>query len=300
MGSKDNITILHIGYSKTGTTWFQEKFYPKVKDIEFYGIKRRREVLKLKWREVKNTEKIQNLFKINSKGLVICDESMVGRGRFIEYNAEILKKSFYPAQIIIFIRNQLDQYISTYSQYIKSGGTARFEDYLFQGSDLILGQRHLYDKVIGLYKKHFGPMNVYVYLYEDFNLNFNSFITTFCNKHRFDIDLNYSNQLKVNPRLSKNLLKLKRISNKFTNQRPYELNLLSDKKCAVNIPYWHQISSIGFEKLNKYLPFSETICMEDLIGAKRTQVVKDYFSESNQRLIDDHGLYKIKEYNYPL
>ena len=36
MHSGKKLPLLHIGYGKTATTWFQQCFYPKVEGIEFF------------------------------------------------------------------------------------------------------------------------------------------------------------------------------------------------------------------------------------------------------------------------
>lgn len=295
--------ILHIGYPKTATTWFQEEFYPKITEIEFYDRKRSIQTLGVEWQDIHEAKNILKTLTINNKRLVICDESMVGRIDWIEKNAKTFKEIFYPAQIIIFIRNQVDKYISNYSQYIKSGGTARFNDYLFTPSNEIFrGEQHNYDKIISLYKKLFDKSNVHLYLYEEFCEDHDQFIQKFCLNHNLNIKNEQIKKEKINVRLTTELLHLKRLSNFLTKRQPIQADINNPLhiKYLFHIPYWHQFTNIAIEKTNKYFSNKNKPNLEELIGPEKTQFFKDFFASSNNKLITEHGLFNIRKYNYPL
>lgn len=216
MNDTNEIPILHIGYGKTGTTWFKRNFYSKISDIDFYDNRRIWKSIGKKWKDIDFSDDMLKLFGENEKRLVICDESMIGSGLQIEQNSKLFKKIFNNAQVIIFIRNQLDKYISNYSQYIRSGGTLEFKEFLFQGGRIFLGEKHKYDSVIEMYKGLYGAKNVYVYLFEDLTKDLPSFLEPFCLNHNFKVDLIHISSKRLNEGLSTIFLKLWRKCNRNT------------------------------------------------------------------------------------
>lgn len=295
-----SIPILHIGYGKTGTTWFQNNFYPTVKNITFYSLKRIRRILMAKWRDVTISPEIKIALNQNSKRLVICDESMIGRPDYYEENANKFRELFFPAQIIIFIRNQLDKFPSNYSQYIKSGGTLNFEKYLFGPEKNFFLEKHKYDKLIDIYKDTFGVNNVHIYLFEEFSNNFKSFMNKFCSVHSLTLQKPIFAQKRTNQSLSLPMLKLMRFSNKYTNTYSFLGRTSKRIKSFLKIYQGFHLSTLIYSQLNNFLPFSKRINIESLIDNNKIELLKNYFQESNRRLIEKHGLDKIRDYHYPL
>jgi hypothetical protein len=301
MSDNNNSNILHVGYGKTATTWFQKVFYPQISDIEFYDLHKIRTIIKTEWDKINDHEKIPKLLKKTDRRLIICDESMIGSNNTFRRNVKLFKQCFYPSQIIIFIRNQNDKYISNYSQYIKFGGTLKFKDFLFHEEKIFNAEKHCYDIVIDLYKENFGESNVYVYLYEEFHQDFDRFLKTFCSNHSLKINTDLILNRKINVKLSYDLIRLKRLSNHLTKIKPSQVhsnNPKSDYK--FHIPFWFQITLVGFNLINKIYPTKNNRSLEDFIGKDKAQIVKKYFTESNNKLIKKHGLLKVRDYNYPL
>lgn len=291
--------ILHIGYGKTATTWFQESFYPLVKDINFYNSQNVRESLGCSWRDLKNAENTFQKLNDEIQRLVICDESMIGRIDNIMHRSPLLKKIFFPAQIIIFIRNQLDKFPSSYSQYIKGGGTAKIHEYLFDDERRTFWEKHDYDKIISLYKTSFGKSNVSVYLYEEFNSNLDNFIGRFCADHHFVIDSAIPKSKRPNSGMNKNLLHLRRVSNYLTKKYPEGILLSNNRKYLMHIPYWFQVANWIFGRLEKIVKKNARAGLKDYIGAQKVKELEDYFAPSNRKLITNHGLSKVKDFHYP-
>lgn len=291
--------ILHIGYGKTATTWFQETFYPLVKDINFYNSQSVRNSLGCSWRDLKNGENTFQKLDDENLRLVICDESMIGRIDNVMDRIPLLKKIFFPAQVIIFIRNQLEKFLSSYSQYIKGGGTAKIHEYLFDDERKIFWEKHDYDKIISLYKKSFGDANVSVYLYEEFNSNFENFVEGFCADHHFVVESAIPNSKRPNSGMNRNMIHLRRICNLFTKESPEGIFSYDNRKYLIHIPYWFQITNWIFSRLEKVVKKNARTSLKDYIGEQKVKVLEDYFAPSNRRLIRNHGLLKVSDYNYP-
>lgn len=300
MNSNSHLPLLHIGYGKTGTTWFQNKFYPNVQGIDFYHLKRIRKGLGAKWKDVNITPALKTNFIRNTKRLVICDESMIGRPEHFEHNAKMFRELFFPAQIVLFIRNQLDKFPSNYSQYIKSGGTSSFEQFLFGSEESFFLEKHKYDKLIDVYKNIFGIENVHVYLFEEFNNNFEFFMDKFCSFHNLSVQKGVILQTKINPSLSFPVLRLMRYSNKFTNKHTFLGRTSKRMKQALGLyPEFH-FSTLFYNKLNDIIPNKRRMLIESMLDIDKIELLKDYYRKSNQSLIVDHGLKEIRNYNYPL
>ena len=164
--------IIHIGYPKTGTTWLQQGYFPLVNNYYFFGEKQIPRELYIPNYKYENIKYLKDYFSRYEK-IIISSESFTGPLNLMYEYPRYFKKIFNRAKIIIFIRNQVDKYVSGYSNYINSGGTLTFNKYLNLKGDnkLFGGEKHKYDKLLNEYYKYFNKNNVYVYLHEDFNEN---------------------------------------------------------------------------------------------------------------------------------
>jgi len=135
--------IVHIGYHKTGTSWFQKNFYPRVRNAGYLGRQAVRDAFLNTTAFAFDPDKAAEVLSAETDGRpIICEEDLSGH----YYNGGCLESlskdiayrihAVYPqAQIVIFIRNQLDMIRSTYLQYIRSGGT---EGHLWRGVPTLL------------------------------------------------------------------------------------------------------------------------------------------------------------------
>jgi len=161
-------------------------------------------------------------------------------------------------------------------------------------------EKHCYDKIIKLYKNYFGELNVYVYLYEEFNNNPQEFIKSFYANHELNIDIEKINYRKRNASLSKKLLNLKRITNKYTHNNSQVIKMSSLVKRLFNLSNNFHFSTLFYVYLNKFSSTNTKLSLEDLVENDEIEFLKSYFSQSNRKLIQEHGLLKIKDYGYPL
>lgn len=291
--------LLHIGYGRTATTWFQEHFYTQVININYYDSKKIQTSINSHWRKLKNPENVLQKLDNSNNRLVICDESMLGRFDNASERVALLKDIFYPSNIIIFIRNQEDKFLSGYNQYIRGGGTSKIRHYLFNESRKDFWKKHDYNKMLNLYKGAFGKDHVHVYLYEEFESNFEDFIKSFCKKYKLQIEVKLSNSIRPNSSFNRNILNMRRLCNHLTRVYPGGYELSKDGKFFIHIPYWFQITNWLFNNVGKLFKKNRPLTMQDFIGKELTQEIRDYYAQSNRLLIKKHGLPKIQEYNYP-
>ncbi|UCH15430.1 MAG: hypothetical protein JSV22_05550 [Bacteroidales bacterium] len=297
-----NNTIVHIGYPKTGTTWFQKEFFPKVRDYEFFSPLTMRKLFGERISKI-SPEAVKNKLVRNRKNVIISDESMIGGFKKIRHNALQYRKAFNSATIIVFIRNQFELLMSAYSQYIKEGGEKRINDFLFieDKNSLYGGKKYLYDSTIQIYQEIFGEENVHVYLFEDFRLNPRLFIERFCKRYNFQINIDKLNFSRKNKKLSGFLLSVKRYSNYLTKKQPPWINsAIVKKKYLVHIPFWNGFTQRLFELNNSIDGIGREIQYKDIISERNLKIIKDYFADSNQYLVEKKDLREIIRYNYPL
>ncbi|HOG73210.1 MAG TPA: hypothetical protein PK839_10525 [Tenuifilaceae bacterium] len=300
-------TILHIGYPKTATKWFQKKFYPKLNNIFFV---KREEVFKwLAFRNIFDYSPVNTLEHLagiaNRKRLVICDEIILGgldigfgSGEYVYMMANRLRETFCDASIVIFIRNQHDALESAYSHYIKAGGTYSVKNYLgiskkftrpFQNYHFFNSDLFQYSSIIGLYSKLFGRENVHVYLYEDFQSNIEVFINQFCT----DFDLLPDGELNFQPtnvRLPFFSIRLMRLFNHFTAKNTIF------KHYFFSLPRFYRILQSGVRRLAGILPFNRPFTFSSDIHSW----IDERFRMSNRQLSDWVDMDKLKDYGYPL
>lgn len=295
--------VIHVGYPKTATTWFQEVFYPQVKNYVYVS----REdivnnILDVNAFEFDPIEARKYFDEKYGKKIIICEERIIAdlrnKGVLMKENALRIKSVFPEAKIVIFIRNQLEQMASKYSQYIKAGGSYRINRYLFRekNQDFRIEEifsAFLYDRVIHYYLSLFGKNNVFVYLYEDFASSSQKVIDTMVSEFRFDIDSNLDTR-SVNARLRWSILYLLRFINCFTRKRRIF------KYYLIHIPYLFEVSRVVFLYLNKFKIFGRPMNTIKILGKKNSRFIIDYYKKSNRLLIEKYGLTKIKDYGYPL
>jgi len=303
--------IIHIGYPKTATSWFQKIFYPSVLNIDFINrntiIEQLIQPNSLDFNPDISKDYFNKRFKNN---IVLCDEILIGgldisfgNGSFIFQSGLRLKKIFPDAQIIIFIRNQIDLIASAYYQYIKSGGNLRINKYLFPGSNSTYFIQTFnkfsfrlfeFDILTKFFKDLFGDNNVFVFPIEHFMEDNVKFLKSFIRDFKLEIDLTRLNYVEVNRRYRKGILKLAKFINLF-----YKGNT-SNKYYILNIPSLYYTSLRLFEILNNYKLFGRIPSSVDILGPKNVNYIKEYYQNSNNNLITEHRINLTDNYHYSL
>jgi hypothetical protein len=176
--------LIHIGYPKTGSTWLQFNLFWN-EQSNYYSLASTKEIIEdfsLNDPFGFRTQEIQEKY---SKKLCISQE--LNRVPILSYEglstshhnvsdsitiANHLKQVFPTARIFIVIRNQVDCILSSYQQYIKTGGQGSLTFFLSEGTNnqinIFRRQYYLYSKLIACYASLFGRENVLILPFELF------------------------------------------------------------------------------------------------------------------------------------
>lgn len=299
--------IIHAGFHKTATTWFQRNYYPYVKNFEYFSEREglRRALLNVDLFDFYPDEAYLKLSQLMSSNTIICEEDLIGGLRvnsiFTELIARKIQSVFPSAEIVFFIRNQLDRFLSTYLYYLKSnGGTYSPQDFILKRFELPnnrgdINLHHLeYHRTIEFYQDLFGKDMVKVFLYEDFNADNPNFLIRYAKTIGLDVDMSKVNFNRENVGLRKRLIPVARFLGHFY-QKP-----IIHKDVSLRLPMAERLSKYLLNKLNNYDLFGEKPTPEELFGEKLCSQLSDFYRDSNRILFVKHNLTDLKRFNYPL
>ena len=270
--------IIHIGYPKTGSTWFQTLFYPMVKDYVFFD---RKEFYRLL---VKSNDDFLQYVKNKYRecNLIICEEHLILQ-RDIEtrIKANRLKEAFNfeNVKIVVFIRNQKEILASSYSEVVKSQRNISLNDYiysLFETKEILQWD---YYSQIKIFETVFGKSNVKVFLYEDFKANNKEFIRNYIVELNLKINMDEINFRLVNKSLHPYLIPFVIFFNKVQKTLNVNLNSFSKK-------IYMRVNNRLSEKRIR-------------ISESDKNKIHDVFSSSNAKIAKEYNL-NLNKYNYPL
>lgn len=202
--------VFHVGLHRTGTTFLQRKVFPKIKEIELFGQGNKR------WNpEAKLSDKKINLISdenLSFGGASFREHAKYSPKRKRTEKAELIKKLYPNAKIIITVRNKDEWIKSMYGEYIKKGGSKTF-DYWYKN---VLKKETLeFEEYISLLKQLFEE--VLVCHFEDFKNNHEFFIKEICDFIGVGIPSYDTNPVGV--RLTDRKIKLLRVYNKIFKTR---------------------------------------------------------------------------------
>ncbi len=200
-------TFIHIGLQKTATTFFQENVFPILKEVLYIGRPYTQENKSFNCLQYADDsiyseaefrceiQKIQG--QAGGRNLLLSDELFAGyagynfsnRGQIARRLSEIMPN----AEVILFLRDQVDLISSLHNQYVKSGWVDRWLDETFLHSpgggfslekwlsgdrEWRASRRHVnhhgtfipdhfdYQKLVDMYLRYFPK--IHVFLYEEF------------------------------------------------------------------------------------------------------------------------------------
>jgi hypothetical protein len=219
----------------------------------------------------------------------------------MEKTAFRLKEVVPDGEVVLFIRNQFDLIISSYFQYLRTGGTLSLKKFLFPKRKInSVNQLNMFDfsffqfdRIIDFYISIFGGGRVHVFLYEEFRENQPEFVEKFAGKFKMEINkskLDFSYKKSSFPVW---LVPFIRFLNTFTNQS------ILNKYYILHIP-----GVYGFVKnLITYFSSKNNIKSKSPVFRMDKEIKKyisGYYQKSNRRLIELFGEEKLKKYNYPV
>lgn len=310
--SIDPRPVVHIGHSKTGTTWFQKSFYPAVTSHRFIDSRLVREALLGPNGLAFEAECARELIQGAAAGMppLLCDERLSGsnlsgglHGMVAPEVARRIKAILPDARIVIGIRAQPSMLAASYSQYVKAGGTYGVNRFLFPDSYFFPGSEYRsqaprfdlahfdYQRLIRVYRELFGADNVHVLLFEEFRagpLNYGKKLS-----QQLGIEFNETEvgEGVRNPALNRNALRMMRLLNLFTARKTRA------KWHIVHIPRLFEARRRLHRVLNAV--FRRKSSSEQLLGAATTRWIEARFAPSNRELGKLLGV-DLGKHDYPV
>lgn len=305
--------LVHIGYHKSATTWFQQVYYPGVENARYVDREQvRRAFLEdsaLHWR----APAARDLLHLDSgRRLILCEESLSGYlhngglfGCLSKDMAQRLRAAFADADIVAFIRRQPDMIAACYMQYIRGGGTFSVNRYLRPQRYLSHGAESRYYKIprfsfdhfeyrplLHYYIDLFGRDRVHVFPYEALREDSDAFLEEF--ERRFDLCVDRENLPGGRRNVSYRhwLIPVARLLNLFTRRT------VLDKHYLVHVPYWYSARRWILETLNR-LPVGGAPAPGRLLGQENMAYIHERYRDSNRQLAAEFDL-ALDRYRYPL
>jgi hypothetical protein len=304
--------IVHIGYHKTATTWFQECFYPFVRNMRFISrADARRALLEPSAFEFDPALAREALGVRSDESFIICEENLSGyihnaglHGLLSKDTACRIQAAIPDAEIVVFLRSQPEIIAGAYQQYVRGGGTHRPYRYLFPEDvggaskyqykvPRFSFEHFAYDRLLGHYRELFGRERLHVFLYEEFRADPRAFVESFRARFGFDVDMGAISFASVNPSYSRPVLEVARLLNRFTERS------VADKHYFLNVRGWYRRRRRILRRLMKMKSFSGRTSPETLLGSRTVAWIRQYYWESNARLARDFDL-PLAKYGYVL
>ncbi|MXO58070.1 hypothetical protein GRI89_00730 [Altererythrobacter salegens] len=179
--------IVHIGYHKTATTWFQKAIWPSLDSHDWIPRKVTQAALLDPPGMHFDPAEARRVLALDTrdKPVVLSEENLSGyihngglHGLMAPEAVRRIHAALPDARIVIFIRSQPDAIRASYSQYVAGGGTYSLDKYLHTyervhgalkapfKAPAFEWEHFEYDRLIALYDATFGRENVFVYPYE--------------------------------------------------------------------------------------------------------------------------------------
>lgn len=289
--------IVHIGYHKTGTTWFQDCFYPAVRNRRYLP----RSVARAAFLEPAalhfDSDAARALLVPDCDRIILCEENLSGglhngglAGNLSKDVASRIKATLPDAQIVIFVRDQCSAIASAYIQYVKGGGTYGARRYLF-GRDRLspvaperdeapgFRREHFdYARLVAHYDRLFGADRVHLFRYEDFRADPRAFASAYAARFGLELDLDRLDCGTRNPALSRPLLRLARAANCFTRRA------VAQKACLIHLPGWYGVSRKLLRRASASRRFGRPLGTSDILDERAIAHFRDYYRPGNEAL----------------
>jgi hypothetical protein len=299
--------IVHIGYHKTATTWFQKSIWPSLASHEWIPRKVTQEALLDPPGMHFDPAAARRVLGLDrrTKPVVLSEENLSGYihngGLHGLIGPEMLRRihAVLPgAQVVIFIRSQPDAIRASYSQYVAGGGTYSLDKYLHTHQRVYGALRapfkapafeweHFeFDRLIGLYDGLFGRENVFVYPYEGLKRPEALF-------KQLESDLGVEFPPGVTAKRGANVshsepgMNALRVANRFTRQS------VANKDWALDPPGGHAMRNVVRFFL-KAVPGGPFRLPRDVV-----EEIRRYYAPSNRRLAERRNL-PLAELGYPI
>lgn len=299
--------IVHVGYHKTATTWFQKSVWPSLASHAWVPRKVTQDALLNPPGMHFDPAAARRLLGLDgrTKPVVLSEENLSGYihngGLHGLIGPEMVRRihAVLPeARIVVFIRNQPDAIRASYSQYVAGGGTYGLDKYLHTYERVYGALRapfkapafeweHFeFDRLIGLYDQAFGRENVFVYPYEGLRQPEALF-------ERIEADLGIEFPEGIAAKRGANVshsepgMNALRFANRFTRQS------VANKDWTLDPPGGHALRNVVRFVL-KAVPGGPFRLPNDVV-----EEIRRYYAPSNRRLAEARDL-PLAELGYPI
>lgn len=308
-----NDPVIHIGFHKTGTSWFQQAVYPRVTS---HGLADR-DLVRATFMggdaftfDARNARQILEQSSAG-KPVLICEEDLSGIlhiGAASTYIAKVvatrLRDAFPEANVIIFIRAQPDAAASWYVQYVREGGTASPRRYFFPDEYLFPG-RNMPFKISrfdfsqldfsGLVREYdllFGRDRVHVFTYEELAADPRSVLARL-RQIGLDFAPDEVPVERVNASFRKGLMPVARATALFTARS------VVNKSTILHLPFWFRGRLHVLNFLDSIPLFGRRVQAADLLDGPTRAWIAARFWRGNQWLQERLGM-DLERLGYPV
>jgi len=288
--------IVHIGYHKTATTWFQQRVYPHASSHRWVPRERVRKALLdpcgLSFDPIEARRILDD--PNDPRPPLICEENLSGyihngglHGMLAPEIARRIKLVYPSAMIVMLIRAQPQMVAATYVQYIRGGGTHGPRRYLFPGRYLLGAYRHAYkaprfafehfryDRLIAHYDALFGQENVVVRPYEALKAGHVDFLDDLCRTTGLRVDRSMIQFRADNKSFGLATLWIGRLLGLFTARS------VMDKTCLLGIPGFYELRRVILKGIATLDPTPSGLAV---LPRSVLDHVRSFYAEGNGRL----------------
>ena len=295
--------IVHIGFPKTATTWFQREFYRRVSGRHYVERDALRRAFLSANELTFDPAEALSLLGGDPDKLLICEEGLSGylhNGGVMEIVTRVfadrLQRMLPDADIVIVLRSQPSIIASTYQQYVRAGGTHSARRYLFPHR--YLEKNHCeqykiplqdvahydYGPLVRYYRELFGPKRVHLFLYEELQRDPQSFLDRLTSSLGLEVEPAAGGGKRRLAAYSLPIHLMARLCNLFTYRA------VLDKRYVVHIPGWYRLQRKILTRLNDTGWFGRSPSPDRLLGADVVRWLEHRFARPNRELSQLTGL----------
>ena len=305
--------IFHIGYHRTGTTYFQQVVYPSVDNAVMLARRIVRQAL-IAPRALDFDPHSAREALIEAAGgrqFIACEENLSGYihngglgGLVARESANRIHACFPEARIVIFIRSQPAIVLASYAQYVRGGGTYNLKEYVFGQTSVPGAQKHWYKSpvfsldhfrygpLIEYYRSLFGVDRVHVKLFELFSRDTTDFLRDYASEMRLELDVSRISTVRVNSSLPPRSLAILRRLNLLTGRS------VQNKRVLVEIEDWYERRWAWLRGIEKVLRWSSLDRERSEHSALVLAAIERSMASDNSKLSKVLDL-DLSRYGYP-